>query len=324
MKNYLSTTKGSFRRTSKTPKTSRRIVRFVIIAIVLIIGLRVVSGVFLYVGELVLLPIRSVDTWLAEGTGSVPSLVRDRAMLTDTIVELESKLQEHQDDAAIITTLEAENELLRTLHAEGADQGERILAGIIGTPGELPYDVFLIDQGSLDGVTLGAAVYSGTHRVIGTVERVMEESAVVVLATTSGVESTVYIIGPNIYTTAVGVGGGILQVNVPQGIPIEVGQPVIFPGVSGGIFGEIAIVDPRPTRPAQYAYVHTNTPILSTRLVSVSKKAPATLTFEEAQVIVSNATQAALQVPVPPGTLVEISTSTATSSPDTASTTTLE
>ncbi len=311
MKNYLSTTKEPFRRTSKTPKRSQRLLRFIIVAVIAVVVLRLLGGVFSYLGAFVLLPVKSVDTWLTEGTGTIPSYIQDRSNLLDRISFLEGELKNLESASTTIAVLTADNTLLQNLVGEEDDSGH-IIAGIIGVPNELPYDVMVVDKGFEDGVEEGAVVYGVGDRVIGTVEKVFSNSAVVVLVTTSGVKSTAYVIGPNIYATAVGIGGGILQVAVPQGVPIEEGQPVILPGASPRIFGTISIIDPRPTRPAQYAYVHTGEPILSTRLVRIDRQVPDTVSYEEAQTIVSEAQHNVLVIELPEEGVSSATTSSST------------
>ncbi len=312
MKNYLSTTKGSFRRTSKT---KQRVTRTVALAAILVIGLWLTGSAFIYLGNVVFLPIRYIDTWLSESTAAFPSYVRDRSSLVDELAALQAEIATIDETRDRVSVLEAENETLKNLGSE-----DRIVAGVIGAPGELPYDTLLLDQGSEAGIVAGATVFRAPDQVIGTVVWARANSSLVELVTTSGTESTVYILGPDIYTTAVGLGGGVLQVSVPQGIPLEIGQSVILPGVSGGVFGKIEIIDPRPTRPAQYGYVQTGVPILSTRLVSVSRTAAEPITFEAAKAVVDEVKQAALIVPVPGDVLIDVSTTTATSSSITAST----
>ena len=136
----------------------------------------------------------------------------------------------------------------------------------------------------------------------------MNQSSLVVLATTPGVESTVYILGPNIYTTAVGEGGGVIRVSVPQGIQLEVGQSVIMPGLSGGVFGTVSVVDKNPVHSVQYGYVSTGRPIFSTRLVGVNPRAASPLSFAEAREVIERAKLNIASVPVPGDVLIEATT----------------
>jgi len=140
--------------------------------------------------------------------------------------------------------------------------------------------------------------------------------------TTPGFESTVYIFGPNIYTTAEGQGGGILTVSVPQGIPLETGDLVVLPSFRPGTFGEISSIKSLPTDPEQRGYVTLGVPLQSTRYVSVGKGGVEPISFEDAKAVVNDIRADITRVPVPSGVLVDIiedvATTSATSTPRSA------
>lgn len=213
--------------------------------------------------------------------------------------------------------LRAENATLLN-QLNGKDEG-RVVAGVIGRPSALPYDVIVIDQGERDGIVKDAPVYADQYRAIGFVSSVYENSSVVVLLTTPGFTSTVFIYGPNIYTTARGMGGGVIRIHVPQGINISNGDLVVVPALSSGVYGSITAVDSVPSRPEQYGYVTSDTPINSLRYVSVGKTPLNPISFEEAREVVDSARRELLQISVPEGILVEVednASTTATTTED--------
>ena len=223
-----------------------------------------------------------------------------------------------------IDRLRAENTALRTVL--GSENETRIAAGVIGRPTNLPYDVLVIDKGERDGIVKDAPVYVGTNQVIGFVVAVYGESSIVALVTTPGWSSTVYIYGPNIYTTAIGQGGGITRVHTPQGIKLEEGNIVVVPSLSDGVFGRISAVDSVPSRTEQYGYVAMNMPLNSIRLVAVGTRPLSTIDFETAQAVVTEAGRELLLVPVPEEILIEAesatTTATTTNQAETATTST--
>lgn len=202
-----------------------------------------------------------------------------------------------------LTELEAENQELRTLLSETAEG--KIVAGVIARPTALPYDVLLIDKGSNDGIKKDTPVYVGQETVIGFVASVYGDSSIVALVSTPGFTSTVYIYGPNIYTTAVGIGAGVTRIHVPQGVNLKIGNLVVMPSLSRGIYGAISAVDSLPERPEQYGYLTTNTPINSLRYVTVGKRPLATISFDEAKTVVEGARRDFLEVDVPDGVLID-------------------
>lgn len=215
--------------------------------------------------------------------------------------------------------LRAENAELHRQLADNAE--ERIVAGVIGRPTSLPYDVLVIDRGEKDGVVKDAPVFAGSSQVIGFVAQSYPESAVVALVTTPNLTSTVYVYGPNIYTTAIGLGGGVFRIHVPQGVDIKEGDMVVIPSLSGGIYGSITAVDSIPSRPEQYGYVTSETPISSLRYVSVGKRPLSVISFDEAKAVVDTIRKDLLNVPVPEGVLIDAESELASSTAETATST---
>lgn len=229
----------------------------------------------------------------------------------------------HNGGGAYDLALEEEVRYLQTENASlrqrlGSEDERRIAAGVIGRPAALPYDVLVIDRGEEDGVIKDAPVYAGEYHVIGFVAAVYRHSSVVALVTTPGFTSTVFVYGPNIYTTAEGQGGGVIRIHVPQGINLNAGDMVVMPSLSPGIYGTITAVDSVPSRPEQYGYVTSDTPIGSLRHVAVGTRPLSPISFEEAREAVDAARRELLSVPVPEGILIEVDSGAATSTDDAA------
>lgn len=306
MRKFSSTTKGSSRRTFHHNPLVLLVVAGVCVVALVVFAPRVVS----FAASIVLTPLVRIEHWVGESSGALPSFLRSRTALLEEESRLRQELAEHAGAALHASRLAVENDELRALI--GATTPARIAAGVVGRPGMLPYDVFLIDRGAEDGVVERAPVYVGDDRVIGFVARVYNKTALVALATTPQFESTVYIYGPNIYTTAVGQGGGTLRVNVPQGIVLSEGDLVVMPALHGGVYGEISVVDSVPSRPEQYGYVSIETPLAGVRVVGVGQVPLEEMSFEEARTVVESVRNDMLTVDVPQGVLVDVNTATST------------
>jgi cell shape-determining protein MreC len=255
-----------------------------------------------------------VQAWLKDGTGSLPQYIRDRASLEREMDDLRNQIATESGERFTIDLLTAENNELRKLLGNSATTS-RTVAGVVGRPNKLPYDVLVIDKGVEDGIVEGAPVFIGDQTVIGIIKKTFPKTSVVELVTSPGYTVSVYIFGPNIYTNATGIGGGQMRVGVPQGITLKEGDLVVLPSVDSGIYGSISVVDSVPTRPEQYGYVSPEIPLASLRLVSVGDVPIEPVTFEEAQAIVGEVRSELFKVPVPEGVLVTTGSSTATSTP---------
>ena len=300
---------------SRRISQNKKLLHIGVLTLVCIGLLFLVPTVFNVVVSVVVAPVNMTKTWAAHSGQSLPQYFRNRSELIDEISTLRSQMSAASGDRFTVETLAKENRELRSLLGDGGQ--ERILAGVIGRPGALPYDSLMIDRGTKNGIVNGAPVYLGENTVIGIVRNATAYTALVELITSDGFEATVYIIGPDIYTNAVGVGGGQLRVGVPQGIVLREGDLVVLPSITSGVYGAVSLVQSEPSRPEQYGYVSPKTPIASIRLVSVGSTPITPISFQEAQEILKQNKTTVLTVPVPEEILVDTNLgTTSTSSED--------
>ena len=303
MKNYSSKTKDPSRRSSKT--------RWWIGALVLVLLLGWLAPVVpATVSSVVFYPVHAVRVWVMESEHSLALFIQEKHELIERISELERHLAERSGTAQTITRLQDENETLRSLLNQ--EQPERIAARVLARPNQVPYDILHIDRGRADGVVVDAPVYMGVDQVIGFVFYAARDYSLVHLVTTPRYSATAYVIGPDIYTTAEGVGGGMLRVRVPQGVSVEEGDLVILPAVSSGIYGEIVHIETTPTQPEQYGYVALEVPLQSLRYVTIGQNPIRPTSFAEAAARVERARDDLFQVEIPREFQVATGTATTT------------
>jgi cell shape-determining protein MreC len=223
--------------------------------------------------------------------------VRDRIALQKQIQLLEQEIASQQGIRTTLLYLEKENDELRAL--VGASTTPSITAGVIARPPFSPYDTVIIDRGADDGIVSSAPVYYGASRALGYVRTVYNKHALITLFSSPNVETTVYVFGPNIFTTAYGEGGGVIRISVPQGVAITEGDIVTLPSLAGGVLGTVHTVRSVPTEPEQHAYVVLDVPLQSLRLVRVSTQSQIPATFEDALGITQEVERTLFTVPVP-------------------------
>ena len=280
MKNFSLKTRANSRRNSK--KVQLIGILLVIAAMVLLLHF---FGDFAgRIGSTISMPVYGLRSWVTESGAILPSYIRSRNDLISEMNILKEELNAQSGKDAIIRKMIRENEELRSLL--GVQDPESIVAAVTARPPYLPYDAVLIDQGSTDGIKDGAIVYHANGQAIGFVSAVFAHGALVTLFSTPGITATAYILGPDIYVTMDGEGGGVIRISVPQGIEIEKGDVVILPSLEAGILGTVRDIESSPTQPVQYGYVVSDIPIQSLHLVSVSSEVPETVTYEEAEVLI--------------------------------------
>jgi cell shape-determining protein MreC len=264
-------------------------------------------------------PLDTFRVWIAESGSSLPQYVRERAVLLNELEALKIKIATEQGTDNTIKKLQVENDELREL--AGAVPEARVLARVIGRPGTLPYDIVMLDRGSVHGITENAPVFLGADQVIGFVSKVQNSTSFVTLVTTAGFTSSAYVIGPNIYTFAEGMGSGILRVRVPQGIMLRTGDMVLLPAIDSGVYGVVSYIETSATQPEQYGFVTTSIPTQSLYYVSVGKEGIIPHSFAEAENLVSTVKQTLFTVDVPLNVLVTPETSSSSVATTTATTT---
>lgn len=262
-----------------------------------LVGLYLVGSLVGSAVSLVMAPVYGIRHWLAESTATVPLYLRSRNVLIQEIDTLKDRLAASSGNDASIALLTKDLEEYRGLL--GVHKEKRLAAGVIARPPYIPYDVLLIDRGSADGIKEHALVYYADDHAIGFIGRVFEHSALVTLFSTAGVETTVYVIGPNIFTSAYGEGGGVMRVSVPQGMPLKEGDAVIMPALSAGILGSIKTIESVSTQPEQFGYVTLAAPLQSVRMVAVSDVVIEPVSFDEAQQHVKDLDYSALKIDIP-------------------------
>lgn len=262
MNKYSSTTKASYRHTSH--KTHR----FWLLAAAIVVAVGMLFPWFIStVSSIILYPIHATSAWIKTSDGVFPIYLRSRSELIEEIELLRKELATETGTQLSVKRLLEENMQLRSL-AKVAVEDERLIARVLARPDQLSYDLLQIDKGIRDGVKVGAPVFTGVDSIIGVVVHTNESYSFVDLFTSPGFELTAFIIGPNIFSTVEGMGGGVARVRLPQGVPIRKGQLVVLPSVSGGVYGEIVRVEDAPTQPEQYGYI--TPPLAMNNLLYVS------------------------------------------------------
>jgi cell shape-determining protein MreC len=150
---------------------------------------------------------------------------------------------------------------------------ESIVAGVLATPNETPYDTLILDMGSDEGVVAGAVVYAEGGRPIGTITRTTASTAIATLFTSPGITTHVYAVRERVLARAVGMGGGSLSVFLPHGSEPREGDSMLMPTLGGVPIGTVARVWSEPSEPGVIAAVTSPISLASLRMVSIDTHA---------------------------------------------------
>jgi cell shape-determining protein MreC len=295
MRSYSLRKKENFRRSSSRQLGVVVVLVFAALGAALVLG-SIFGGALLTTST----PILSASSWITNASGLVPGFFSERATLLGKIADLETTNDTLRDALADTSAAREENDRLRELLGmEEAGVGARIGAGVLGRPPLVPYDHLVLDRGSADGIQEGAIVYINDTTAIGAVTETYEASALATLFSTPGTETTVYVIGPDIFTTAYGEGGGTIRVRVPQGLPLREGDVVVLPSAVRSTLGTITTVRANDSAPEQYGYVHPAGSLGTLRLVSVAREPFLPPSFETLRENVEDTALTQFAVPIP-------------------------
>lgn len=242
------------------------------------------------VASFVFAPVYTFNAWIAQGGSAIPQFVRSRQELVAENQALQEELEQRRAQSQQAAW---QKSVTTTVPEDG------IRAGVLLPPSYTPYDTLLIDKGRADGMMKHARVYGAHQQVIGTIERVYPRVSLVVLASAPKVESTAYILGPNIFVSTHGQGGGILKAVVPQEVPVSVGDRVVLPGLDFGIYGTVSHIHAPESNPGKEVYISNDLSLVSEYEVWVSPHPVPEVTFEEIQTALEqmDASQYSFEVP---------------------------
>ncbi len=117
------------------------------------------------------------------------------------------------------------------------------LARVLRTPGYAPYDTIVVDIGNDHSIQVGFRVYAPGAILIGFVETVGEQTAIVRLLSSPEQSIDGVLVRNGITITLTGRGGGNFEAQLPRVTDIETGDVVIYPNLSVMPIARIEAID---------------------------------------------------------------------------------
>ena len=174
------------------------------------------------------------------------SLARENASLRELVAK-------NTEKASAYETLREENVLLRSLLSlSNTESG--ITAPIVSSVRSSPYGTFLVGAGAGDNLKTGSLVLTEGGFVVGSVSEVREHTTLVTEVFAGGSHIDVSIHGA--VAGAEGRGGGNARVQMPRGIEVREGDPVIAPQLGGRPIGLVGKVESDSSSADQTVFVH--------------------------------------------------------------------
>lgn len=179
-----------------------------------------------------------------------------------SLLEENDKLKDLIDRTALeaysYDLVRQENDVLKEKLGRKPEE-EFLLARVLATPGQSPFDTLVIDAGSAEGISLGMHIFTDGDFVIGEVTSIFHHSAVVTLYSAPGIELPVTLATDSTPATLYGRGGGNFLIILPRGVHVAVGDLVNIPALAPNYAGVVDGVD-RPEGES-LQYIHLKLPM---------------------------------------------------------------
>jgi len=184
---------------------------------------------------------------------------------------LKNELERKNLTLAALEDLVVENQEFKELGGRQLDQAF-ILAAILNRPPISPYDTFIIDTGSEEGIAIGDIVMTEKNSAIGDVSSVAKNSAVVSLYSTPDRETLVAVGLERSEAPARGRGGGNFGLRLPKGVPVEIDDAIVLPNINHRLLGLVSKIETSPNDPFQTVLFSLPINLNNLRFVMIVKK----------------------------------------------------
>ncbi len=145
----------------------------------------------------------------------------------------------------------------------------RKISRVLSRPPLSPYDTFVIDIGSEEGVSLGSRVYISENIIVGLVKNVTPHTSLVELFSNGDSEQEATLSRTGSSFVLKGQGGGNLELEVPKDADVLWGDVFLYPKFSPAMIGSVYYIDENSQSSFKQIYIRVPGSIFSTKYVFV-------------------------------------------------------
>ncbi len=193
----------------------------------------------------------------------------DYDALTAENQELKSMLG--RNEIGVSTLVTTGSSTAPTISVTPPNATDRILARILAKPPQSPYDTFVLDAGSADGVLLGRKVFMSDTLLVGIITDVTPHTALVTLFSADGQKTTAENSRTGASFELDGQGGANFALIVPKDTDILWGDTFVYPALSSEIMASVYYVDTPSGSSFKTIYLRITQNIFSAQWVFVEK-----------------------------------------------------
>jgi cell shape-determining protein MreC len=191
------------------------------------------------------------------------SLISENLSLKEEI--LNSKLKEVDYEILSKEFENLKNQLGRR------ENTSHIVSRVLSKPPNSPYDTFVIDVGSSDGISLGNKVFISNNIIIGLIKNVTPHTSLVELFSNGDLKQETTLSRTGASFVLKGLGGANLELEVPKDTDIVWGDIFLYPKFSPSIIGSVYYIDTNSQNSFKKIYIRVPGNVFSTKYVFVEK-----------------------------------------------------
>ena len=211
--------------------------------------------------------------WIASGavkktSAKISNLFVFKSTLISKNLSLEDELSILRLKEIDYNVLSKENQDLKNQLGR-KDNVHRIISYVLSKPPNSPYDIFVIDVGSSDGVNLGNKVYLSDNVIIGLISSVTAYTSLVELLSSGNKKQEVILSRTGASFTLLGRGGGNLELEVPKDTDILWGDAFMYPNISPSLVGTVYYIDTNSQSSFKKIYLRVPGNVFSTKYVFI-------------------------------------------------------
>jgi cell shape-determining protein MreC len=199
---------------------------------------------------------------------SFPSFFTDKESLIIENKELKEKIKNLEVVVFERDALKIDNKELRDL-LDMRPIEDTSLSRVLARPPQVPYDVLIIDGGKDRNFSKGNKVLYGQSLLLGELEEVYGKTSRVVLYSSAGKETKVFVDNQDHALTAYGKGGGQFFLEVPRKTKIDIGSFLLKIENRVNLLGEVVEVFLPETGALKFVYAKVPIDIFSVKEVFV-------------------------------------------------------
>jgi cell shape-determining protein MreC len=199
----------------------------------------------------------------------VSSIQQENENLRNQLYELRVRESEFNQIKQEYADLKA---IMNVASSSPLKRGDAVVtARVLSKPPFTPYDTFLVDGGSDDGILLGDMVYANEALVIGRVTRVTPHTTHVTLFSSGGQTQEFSVSRTGTSVVVMGQGGGNFALYLPKDFDIEVGDTLSEPSYDAGIVATVYAIDETMQNSFKRVYARVPKAIFQSKFVLIGE-----------------------------------------------------